>query len=326
MWVYRVSQRPLRFIRGAAVDGFIRNGNHFLSALHVFADGVFDCWGGVDRDFLQRKVASGWITPRVPDGRTVSVHHTGQFTARDGQWRLTPAQLHQELLDRLDRLNPSGSGLVDFEGSDVTIRNGGARYSKIGMIRGVPVRGTATGQIIRGARRWLLSRRDGVWWLGPAAVYADGLLDVHPLPGESDLISWEELDDRLQAGLISGAPGEGERLHITHLGEVTLSDSRWWMEPAELRVELLDAQRTLCGERSAQQRFARAWRLYFSSPSPERRQRLRLAYEAVPAHMRIYLGDMDTRDTIIQKIVYSETEPSEEALAEAREAHAHLLR
>jgi hypothetical protein len=51
---------------------------------------------------------------------------------------------------------------------------------------------------------------------------------------------------------------------------------------------------------------------YESDPSPERRETLRRAYEAVPEHLRLYCGDMDSKDWPIRRILYGEGEDGAE--------------
>ena len=48
---------------------------------------------------------------------------------------------------------------------------------------------------------------------------------------------------------------------------------------------------------TAHERCVKAYHNYLEYPCEQARERLREAYEAVPEHERIFLGDMDTRDT-----------------------------
>jgi hypothetical protein len=42
---------------------------------------------------------------------------------------------------------------------------------------------------------------------------------------------------------------------------------------------------------------------YEAAPSEEKREALRKAYEAVPEHLRMYCGDMDSKDEPIRRIL-----------------------
>ena len=305
--IYRIDRQEVRFIPGTSVDAFIHNSLHYLTAIDAYADGVFDCWGGVDRDFLQRKLRSRWLVPSVPDGEPLGIHELGRLTPVQGQWRRSSEQLHAHLLATMEALNPRLEGLVDFEGSDVTLR-GGVRYAKLGMLNAIPVR-AGTGGPVRGHRRWLLSQREGRWWLGPVALYSDGSVDVHPEPGERELIDLPELGRRLSAGTVATAVPDQTRLCISDLGAVTVTEGRWFLEHRALLGELRDIGQELVGQQTSSQRFEDIWHDYLHAPSPEGRVKVRAAYHAVPRHRRIYLGDMDTRDTDILAVIRRKTEP-----------------
>jgi hypothetical protein len=48
---------------------------------------------------------------------------------------------------------------------------------------------------------------------------------------------------------------------------------------------------------------------YNDNPGQEQRERLRLAYEAVPEHLRMYCGDMDSKDGPIRRILDGHPRP-----------------
>ena len=52
---------------------------------------------------------------------------------------------------------------------------------------------------------------------------------------------------------------------------------------------------------------------YESDSSEANRKRLRDTYEAVPEHLRMYCGDMDSRDGPIKRILYWDPDSSENA-------------
>ncbi|MEL6346716.1 MAG: hypothetical protein AAFV53_26620, partial [Myxococcota bacterium] len=312
------------FIRGVNIDAFIRNGQNFFTELAIYADGSFNCWGGVDRAFLHKKFQQGWIRSSVPDGETISAHQIGAFTVEDGQWTRSPAQLHQHMLQLLDALNPEHTDLIDFEGSDVIIRNN-VRYAKLGMMRAHPVRTMDDRSPVRGVRRVLFSKHDDQWWLGPIGLYADRMADIHPHPAHQHLISVDEFFERVHGGTISSTVPDGARLNICDLGTITVRDAQFWVEPDSLIKELRDAVNQLCGEESVDHRFYRIWKAYLLDPTPNGRQQVRDAYEAVPRHRRMYLGDMDTRDRLICAIISTDQEPSAALLSDARDGYRYLL-
>ena len=56
-------------------------------------------------------------------------------------------------------------------------------------------------------------------------------------------------------------------------------------------------------ESTAYDRCINAYHAYLVEPTENARERLREAYEEVPEHERMFLGDMDTRDSDIIRIL-----------------------
>ena len=51
-----------------------------------------------------------------------------------------------------------------------------------------------------------------------------------------------------------------------------------------------------------------AYQNYMAEPSTKAMETLRQRYEAVPEHLRMYCGDMDTKDIPIRMILYGKGE------------------
>lgn len=97
--------------------------------------------------------------------------------------------------------------------------------------------------------------------------------------------------------------------------EWTAEPSTWGSRSPEPRtdegflLEVADEIARLAGRPTAADRCWDAVRSYQAEPTPERRARLRDAYLAVPAHLRVYvLGDMDLQDRPLRILT---TDPGE---------------
>ncbi|MCB9871486.1 MAG: hypothetical protein H6837_16640 [Planctomycetes bacterium] len=51
-----------------------------------------------------------------------------------------------------------------------------------------------------------------------------------------------------------------------------------------------------------------AFQQYLEEPTLKAKDELQAAYEAVPEHHRMYVGDMDTKDIPVRMIIYGEEE------------------
>jgi hypothetical protein len=77
------------------------------------------------------------------------------------------------------------------------------------------------------------------------------------------------------------------------------------MEKLREARDLLDQ---LNGRPDSIARCKTAYQAYVADPNVAHRDALREAYEAVPEHNRMYVGDMDTKDVAIRMILFGEQE------------------
>jgi hypothetical protein len=71
-------------IRGYEIPGIIHNGNYFLTDLHVFADGLINCWQMVVLPMFKDKLRSGWAVTEIPHGADLSIHGIGRLRSNLG--------------------------------------------------------------------------------------------------------------------------------------------------------------------------------------------------------------------------------------------------
>lgn len=306
--IRRSESNRLPEVDGIAVPGFIRNGRYFFTEISVFADGIFDCWGGVDLDFLGRKFAQGWICPGALVGEEISVHDLMAAKVVACEWEFSVVAYHERLRACLSELNPAGQDLVDFEGEDVEIREG-IRWAKVGMIRGLPLQLQRQDSSRPGDSRNILVQQEGRTFLAVMRIYADGQLDVHPRFDQERLVSVDELGELLERGEVLLSVPDGTVLEIDTLGRMTVTEVMCWLEqPSNLIAEVTDTIQKLRGEKSSIENCRDAYKEYLAQPTLATKELLRIAYEAVPEHHRCYVGDMDVKDIPIRMVLYGEQE------------------
>ncbi|MFI1249708.1 hypothetical protein ACH4TY_23870 [Streptomyces anulatus] len=68
-------------IPGTWRHAFINNGGtYFLTDLFIYADGLIDCWGAATVEEFERKLRSGWVATRLPEGAEASAHGLAAWT------------------------------------------------------------------------------------------------------------------------------------------------------------------------------------------------------------------------------------------------------
>lgn len=97
-----LNSKVFREVNGQKIEGrsflvIVNNFNYWLTPLVVFADGMIDCWGLMDRAEFIEKLNSGWIRVSVPDN---SVLYMG--TAKISVSEFIPDKDNSDFLKEVD--------------------------------------------------------------------------------------------------------------------------------------------------------------------------------------------------------------------------------
>lgn len=136
---------------------------------------------------------------------------------------------------------------------------------------------------------------NGGYFLTELMVYADGLIDC----GDG-LITFDEFWARVASDRVVTAIPRGARASVHLLASWIFVDPEMHITADELVAEVADELERLAGRPTAADRCRAALDALRAEPTEERRADLRRAYQAVPPHLRRFLGSMDDRDTTIQ--------------------------
>jgi|GEM_PF-571751 len=286
-------------ILGMTFPIFIRNGTHFFSNLHVFADGVVDCWGGLDLAFFREKLENGWVSMQPPIGADISFHSLGYGKVEEAQWFFSNEALWDAAQRCIDKLNPERKGLIDLEGSTVEVRDG-VRYSKLPLFSPQSYRVEGE-EVIPGTRLDVISVEDIGYCHRHWFVFADGKTR---LGTDAPLRSMKDMEALFERGDVVMALPDGEWLIIPGLGRVKIADASWYIDAKERLTEAYDEIDILNGQDGAIRSTIDAFRRYEDDPTDTNREVLRRCYESVPEHNRMYCGDMDSKDWPIRHVLY----------------------
>jgi hypothetical protein len=305
-----VRSKPPSKAYGRSISLFINNVQCHLTTVDVYEDGAINCWGFVDRELFKSKVQARWVVPRPKVGQNLSVHNFGFTGMADGCWLHSPESIVAKVESILRMLNPDMLNLVDMQGSATELR-GKVHYAKMGLTDKKPWRLEAVSQHQILADSVPILRRlnhELGFELTKLFAYADGLVQLGtsgPPFGVADLDAMfgsGEIANTVEANTLVALPGLGHFRTTQRFGGVSNHDRF---------AEVNDMIDVLQGRPSLLTRCRGALASYKQEPSAQAKEALRSAYQAVPTHLRLYCGDMDTRDTEIRRILYgSSGEPT----------------
>lgn len=89
-------------VKGVSLPVFIYNLNFHLTDIHIYEDGMIDCWELVDYEGFLQKVKSGWITTSIPDGAMIYAFPLGNIETDKFYPNRTEEDLIKEVRGILD--------------------------------------------------------------------------------------------------------------------------------------------------------------------------------------------------------------------------------
>jgi hypothetical protein len=294
--------KPAPKAHGRSISIFINNMQCHLTTVDVYEDGSINCWGFVDREIFRRKVQARWVVASPKPNQSLSVHNFGFTGMADGTWLQSSESIVTEVESILRTLNPEMRNLVDMEGSETELR-GKVRYAKMGLPDGKAYRVDATsGQTILADSVPVLRRAAGYaeFELTRLFAFADGRLRVGT---SGNAFEPSDLNAMFDSGEIANQVPADTCVKLSGLGQFRTVAQFGGVSNGDRIAEVNDLIGVLQGKPSLLSRCRAAYADYKRSPCVEAAELLRITYEAVPTHLRMYCGDMDTRDTEIRYIL-----------------------
>ncbi len=159
-------------------------------------------------------------------------------------------------------------------------------------------RTTREGERIDGVFAMAFIHNGDTFYLTHISIYRDGMVDCWGLR------TFAEFVDAVHSGWVVTQPPPDAHVSVSFLGNFTATKAEYHIKPEDFIREVADEIETLNGRPTTSDRCRAAFAAYEASPGDAAREALRAAYEAVPAHNRMFLGDMDTRDNDIRRILF----------------------
>ncbi len=296
-------------IEGVTIPAVIHNSSYFLIQLGVYEDGTVSCWEKTDLGDFISILKKGWVTPQVPDGKELSINGLGAFRVESAKWQFDITGFNRHIEETVRSINPEMRNIyvtsqrerdkwdkarVRFSASPVPFKlKPGLGYT-----------------MLDGKSGYIFYRnKDGGLYITELTVYADKTARLGMIGDKA--YTAEEIGLLFDSGVLLTAPAGKEEVTVEGLGKIVLADIGSRVEAKEKKKEINELALGLAGEADAIERCRKAHYLYLSSPSDQTREYLRKAYDAVPEHNRIFLGDMDTRDSDFRRILFCPDEKRE---------------
>lgn len=289
-------------VEGVTIPAVIHNGSYFYTNLGVYENGIVSCWRRSDLRQFKEELARGWVTPCIPIGKNISIHGLGEFPVLNTHWKYDNESFYQYIQKAVKSLNPEMKNIYQTTQREID-KCEELRLRKTAEPISYKVKPGFGYFTFNGKTSNIFYRREDQLYLTTITAYADKTLEVDV---EQDRIfELEKINEMFEQGIFTTSIRKEEWVIIEGLGEVFLGGTkqRYKLSKKEKQKEIQELVHRAAGEKDAHDKCVWAHYTYLTDPSEFNREALRKAYEAVPEHERMYLGDMDTKDGDIIRIL-----------------------
>ncbi len=287
-------------IEGITIPAIIRNGSYFWHSMAVYEDGTVSIWEKVDLDGVTQKLANEKLAFSVPEGEELSIFELCHLKIIKAEWNFNEKSFYNHIVDTVKTLNPEMQNIYKTTPREQAKWR---EYRVVFSASPTPCKlGASFGyELLKGDNAHIFLRKDGKLVLTELYCYKDATFSIDGLDG---FFSFEDIERMFNDKVLATKPKKGELVTLGDLGEVEAETSRAVSTKNKL-AELKNKSLRVQGKPDAHEAAINAYHAYLVEPNEFYKERLREAYEAVPEHERMYLGDMDTRDSDFRRILYS---------------------
>lgn len=287
-------------VEGKYFPGIINNVNYFFTTVALYEDGVIDCWKKVEFQDIKNVIEKGWLCCEAPNGKNISIFQVGNYTIKSAKWKYNKETYYKTIIDNLKELNPKIENI-----NKITREIPEEDYKKEILFLSKPFRlehKINFHQWFNGDNTFIFYNLGGQLYLTTLTAYEDKTFEIGLL--EEKYFSLEEIKEMFEKNILTTEVKD--RFFIKYFAEIEIEKINYFVEKSQKFKEIEDMMKKVCEEETTLELCREAYFEYLADPCDYTKEKLRKAYEAVPEHERIYLGDMDSKDWDYQRILYSD--------------------
>ena len=299
-------------VEGRFIPGIIENGSHFYTKIEVYADGLVDAWGLLDLELFKQKLEQEWVVTHVPDGESLRFHHLGQWKVKKGTWLFDEHSYYDHVVSILKDMNPNMRNLHNCFG-ETTEMVGKARKSILGMGGGRPYKledETALFPRKKSGQSFYAFVKTGEteFTLANILIFPDSSIQIAFLE-KLEKLTLEAFKEQVAQGRVTTNIPEDAVIKLYGLGEFVVGACDYREEIQDKVLEIEDMIAELNGEKTSSDICNELYEEYCKNPTVKLKAALKVAYEKIPDHLRMYvLRDMDLKDIPVRMIIYGDKE------------------
>lgn len=294
-----------QIVEGRSFFGIIKNGNYFLSNLSVYEDGIVSAWFKFDIYQFEKQLEKKWVVSFIEDNEKIDISGIGDFKISESKW-IHKDDFYEYVKSILKEMNPEMKNIykttkreiekweklkVSFMANPI--------YFKLKDSIGYDLTNGENYFIFRKADDYSSSRKI---FLSCYTIYYDETISLN---NDEKVYDFNMIKNMFSKNELLLYPKEDDIIIIENLAELKLKPVCKYTNKKEKLKEIEDNIKKISGKKTALDYARECYYNYLEYPSEYNRGLLKGAYEKVPEHERMFLGDMDSKDSDFIRIIYT---------------------
>jgi hypothetical protein len=291
-----------RRIEGTKIPAIIHNMQNFFIYMPVYEDGMIDCWDIVDLDVFEEKLNKKWVVTEVPTQSSISIHGLATFVIKSGKWSHSKISYLEYVKENIIKLNREFTNIYKITELEKRIK-AERKVSFSSKANNFKIGNTKMYSTVIGDGFNIFYKHNNLNYLVELVVYKDAEIRLHNLPVDV-VMDMDKANELFISGELFCEVKSGDKIRINNFATLDVSSCLYSAKSSEKFKELNDIIKKLNEKETTLQQCRKAYYHYLETPYEGARERLRELYEQVPEHQRIYLGDMDRKDSDYRRILF----------------------
>ena len=292
-------------IEGRSFFGIIKNSSYFLSNLAIYEDGIVSAWEKFDIYQFEKALERKWVVSFIEDNEKLDIHGIGDFKILESQW-LHKDDYYEYIKSILKEMNPEMQNIYKTTKREIE------KLEKLKVsFMANPIDFKMKGQFgydLSDGKSYFIFRKSDNYssskeiFLTCYAIYDDETISIY---NDDNIYSFDDIKNMFEKNELLLYPKEDDTIIIENLAKLKLKSTIKYTNKKEKLKEIEENIKEISGKENAFDYAIKCYHNYLVYPSDYNRELLKYAYEKVPEHERIFLGDMDNKDTDFRRIIYT---------------------
>ena len=292
-------------VEGRSFFGIIKNGSYFLSNLAIYEDGIVSAWDKFDIYQFEKALEKKWVVSFIEDNEELNIRGIGDFEILESQW-MHKDDYYKYIKSILKEMNPEMQNIYKTTQREIE------KWEKLKVsFLALPIdfkMKKEFGYDLSNGKSYFIFRKSSHYssnkeiFLTYYTIYDDETISIY---NDNNIYNFDNIKNMFDKNELVLYPKEDDTIIIENLAKLKLKPTLKYTNKKEKLKEIEENIKEISGKENAFDYAIKCYHNYLVYPSDYNRELLKEAYEKLPNHERIFLGDMDNKDSDFRRIIYT---------------------